>query len=422
MYLAGPMLATLAVLYAAVLGAQTYAPYGADIALGIALGAASIAAMSLTLILSTRPRWAEPLFGGLDRMYEVHKWLGIAALALMIGHNTFEPELENVVRETRLGEFASDVGEVAFNGLIGLILISWIKRIPFTRLELPWSIWRFTHRFTGLLFAVAAFHQLAVDKPSGLDGTLDLYLNALSLAGLAAWLFMQFVAPYLRPRAFVLENIDRHGSVAEVTLRPEGRALRWRPGQFAFLSAPDAGMAEAHPFTIASAPRADGHLRFGIKALGGWTRRLPERLAHGQRLRVEGPYGRFVLRKRARRQVWLAGGIGITPFLAWAEALTDTDQQEIALVWVVTTRTEAFAAERLAAIAARHAGLTVHIVASAEDGRFTAQRLTQLVPFPLHESELFYCGPTGLRDAVVSGLQAAGQRPRRVHHEAFELR
>ena len=393
MYLAGPMLATLAVLYAAVLGAQTYAPYGADIALGIALGAASIAAMSLTLILSTRPRWAEPLFGGLDRMYKVHKWLGIAALALMIGHNTFEPELENVVRETRLGEFASDVGEVAFNGLIGLILISWIKRIPFTRLELPWSIWRFTHRFTGLLFAVAALHQFAVDKPSGLDGTLDLYLNALSLAGLAAWLFMQFVAPYLRPRAFVLENIDRHGSVAEVTLRPEGRALRWRPGQFAFLSAPDAGMAEAHPFTIASAPRADGHLRFGIKALGGWTRRLPERLAHGQRLRVEGPYGRFVFRKRARRQVWLAGGIGITPFLAWAEALTDTDQQEIALVWVVTTRTEAFAAERLAAIAARHAGLTVHIVASAEDGRFTAQRLTQLVPFPLHESELFYCGP-----------------------------
>ena len=422
MYLAGPMLATLAVLYAAVLGAQTYAPYGADIALGIALGAASIAAMSLTLILSTRPRWAEPLFGGLDRMYEVHKWLGIAALALMIGHNTFEPELENVVRETRLGEFASDVGEVAFNGLIGLILISWIKRIPFTRLELPWSIWRFTHRFTGLLFAVAALHQFAVDKPSGLDGTLDLYLNALSLAGLAAWLFMQFVAPYLRPRAFVLENIDRHGSVAEVTLRPEGRALRWRPGQFAFLSAPDAGMAEAHPFTIASAPRADGHLRFGIKALGGWTRRLPERLAHGQRLRVEGPYGRFVFRKRARRQVWLAGGIGITPFLAWAEALTDTDQQEIALVWVVTTRTEAFAAERLAAIAARHPGLSVHIVASAEDGRLTASRLVQLTPFPLRDAELFYCGPVGLRDAIVSDLQATGQRPRRVHHEAFALR
>jgi predicted ferric reductase len=422
MYLTGPILAALAVLYAAVLGAQTYAPYGGNVALGIGLGAASIAAMSLALVLSARPRWAEPLFGGLDRMYGVHKWLGIAALAMMIGHNTIEPELEDVVRETRLGELASDVGEIALNGFIGLILISWIKRIPFTRLELPWPIWRFTHRFTGLLFAAAAFHQLAIDQPAGLDGRLGLYLNTLSLAGLAAWLFTQFVAPLLRPRAFVLENIDQHGAVAEMTLRPEGPALHWRPGQFAFLSASDAGMAEAHPFTIASAPRTDGHLRFDIKALGGWTRRLTERLAPGQRLRVEGPYGRFVFRKRVKHQVWLAGGIGITPFLAWAEALTDADQQQIALVWAVTTRSEAFAAERLAAIAARHPGLEVHVVASAEEGHLTAQRLTQLAPFPLRDSELFYCGPAGLRDAIVSGLRALEQYPRRVHHEAFELR
>lgn len=419
---AGPILATLAVLYAALLGAQTYAPYGSETALGIALGAASIAAMSLALMLSARPRWVDPLFGGLDRMYGVHKWLGIAALSLMIGHNTVEPELEDLVRETWLGEFASDVGEFALNGFIGLILISWIKRIPFTRLELPWPLWRFSHRFTGLLFAVAAFHQLAIDKPAGLDGTLDLYLNSLSLAGLLAWLFTQFVAPMLRPRAFVLDRIEQHGTVTEMTLRPTGRALRWQPGQFAFVSAPDAGLGESHPFTIASAPNAHGSLRFGIKALGDWTRRLPGRLAPGQRLQVEGPYGRFVFRRRVKRQIWLAGGIGITPFLAWAEALTEKDQQQIALVWVVTTRAEAFAAERLAAIAARHPGLTVQIVASSEQGRLTARRLVELTSFPMRESELFYCGPTGLREAITAGFKAIGQSPRRVHSEAFELR
>ncbi|MEJ5895487.1 ferredoxin reductase family protein [Aquabacterium sp. G14] len=418
----GPLLATLAVLCAGLLGAQTYAPYGTETALGIALGSASIAAMSLTLVLSTRPSWIEPLFGGLDRMYGVHKWLGIAALALMIGHNTIEPELDNVVRETRLGDIAADVGEFALNGFIGLILLSWFKRVPFTRLELPWPLWRFTHRFTGLLFAVAAFHQFAIDQPEGLDGTLGLYLNTLSAAGIVAWLFTQLVAPFLRPRNFVVDHVEPHGTVTELTLRPAGRPLRWRPGQFAFVSAPDAGMGEAHPFTIASAPRADGTLSFGIKALGGWTRRLPTRLAPGKHLRVEGPYGRFVFRKRVRRQLWLAGGIGITPFLAWAEALTEADQQEITLVWAVTTRAEAFAAERLSAIAARHPGLTVHIVASAEDGRLTAARLAQLTPFTLRDAELFYCGPAGLRDAIVSDLQATGQGPRRIHHEAFELR
>jgi len=418
----GSLLAALAVIAAAVLGLQTYAPFGTTTAIGIAMGAGSIAAMGVVLILAARPPMIERLFGGLDQMYAVHKWLGITALALMIGHNTIEPDLEGVVRETQAGEFAPDLGEIALNGFIGLLLISWIKRIPFTRIELPWPIWRFSHRFTGLLFAVAAYHQLAIDKPAGIDGPLSLYLNALSLAGLAAWLFTQFVAPFLRPRNFVLDRVDRHGTVAELTLRPQGRAMRWQPGQFAFVSATGAGMGEPHPFTIASAPAADGSLRFGIKALGGWTRRLPERLAPGQRLRVDGPYGRFVFRKRVPRQVWLAGGIGITPFLAWAEALTDADRQDIALVWAVTRRDEAFAADRLAAIAARHPGLSVHIVASAEDGRLTAERLAGLMPFALRDAELFYCGPTGLRDAIVSGLKAMGQKPRRVYSEAFELR
>lgn len=422
MHLIGPFLATMAVLYAGLLGVQTYAPFGMETALGIALGAASLAAMSLSLMLSTRPSWIEALFGGLDRMYGVHKWLGIAALALMLGHNTIEPELEDVVRETQLGEFAADVGEFAFNGFIGLILLSWFKRIPFTKLELPWPLWRFTHRFTGLLFAVTAFHQLAIDKPAGLDGMLSQYLNALSVAGIAAWLFTQFVAPLLRPRNFVLEALDTHGEVVAMTLRPEGRAWRWKPGQFAFLSAPDAGMAEPHPFTIASAPQADGRLHFNIKGLGDWTTRLGRQLTPGQRVRIEGPYGRFVFRKRVQRQVWLAGGIGITPFLSWAAGLTSSDQQQIALVWAVSTRDEAFAAEQLKVIAEQHPSLTVHVVVSAEHGRLTAQELTQLVPFPLREAELFYCGPNGLRHAISSGLQAIGQGPHRIHHERFELR
>lgn len=418
----GPAIAILAVLWAGTLGAWTYAPYGAEVGLGIAFGAGSIAAMSLTLILAARPLGIEPLFGGLDRIYRVHKWLGIAALALMIAHNTVEPEVEDFVRETNLGDFASDIGELALNGFIGLILLSWIKRIPFTRFELPWPIWRFTHRFTGLLFAVAAFHQLAIDKPAGINPALGIYLNALSLAGIAAWVFTQFVAPFLRPRDYVLDRIERHGFATELTLRPAGRAMRWRAGQFAFVSAPDAGMAEAHPFTIASAPRSDGTLRFGIKALGDWTGRLPNRLVPGQRLRVEGPYGRFLFRRRVPRQVWLAGGIGITPFLAWAEALTDKDRQQIALVWAVAKPDEAFAADRLNAIAARHPRLSVTIVASRRDGRLTAERLARLVPFDIAQSELFFCGPTALRAQILSGLRALGKAPQREHGEAFELR
>lgn len=417
----GPLLAVLAVLAAVYLSGQAYLPYGWEAAVGIALGAGSIAAMSVALVLATRPKWVEPLFGGLDRMYGLHKWLGIAALALMLGHNAIEPELEHVVRETRLGEFASELGEVALNGFIGLILISWIKRIPFTRIELPWPLWRFTHRFLGPLFALTAFHQLAIDTPVRLDSPSSLYLDALCLAGLAAWLFTLLLAAWRR-RPFVLNAMTRHGAVTELTLAPAGRSLRWKPGQFAFVSAPGTWLGEPHPFTIASAPTPDGQVRLAIKGLGRWTRQLPERLRLGQRMRVEGPYGRFTFRRQVRRQVWLAGGIGITPFLAWAEALTADDPPEIALIWAVTTRAEAYAADRLATLAARLPRLTVHIVASAESGRLTAAQLVEQVPFPLSKAELFYCGPASLLRAITRGLRSLGQSPRRVHSEAFELR
>lgn len=423
----GPILAGLMVLLAAVLGWQTYMPFGVDTALGISLGAASLAAMSATLMLATRPRLLEPMFGGLDQMYVVHKWLGIAALALMIGHDAFEPELDRVVRETNLGEFASDVGEFAFNGLIGLILISWIKRIPFTRLELPWPLWRYTHRFTGLLFAIAAFHQLAVDKPAGLVASLDLYLDALSVAGILAWLYTQFVAPRMRPRRYEVIDVSRHATVTEVELQPVGgsplgRTMHWRPGQFAFVSATGAGMPESHPFTIASAPDSSGHLRLAIKSLGDWTRKLPDRLRPGQLVQIEGPYGRFCFRPRVQHQVWLAGGVGITPFLSWAQALKPRNGQTIVLVWSVASHEDVFATEVLAQACERHPGFSYHVVVSQTQGRLTARQLAQYCPVPLKDSELFYCGPVGLCTSIMDGLRHMGQSPRRLHQETFEFR
>ncbi|WP_250046694.1 hypothetical protein [Phaeovulum sp. NW3] len=64
----------------------------------------------------------------------------------------------------------------------------------------------------------------------------------------------------------------------------------------------------------------------------------------------------------------------------------------------------------------------MHVVVSAEGPRLNAERLARLEPFALPGADLFYCGPAGLRDAILAGLKTMGQSPRRVHAEAFELR
>ncbi len=419
--LIGPILAALSCIMVGLLGFTTYVPYGLDTAIGIAVGAAAVVAMSQTLILAARPRLLESLFGGLDRMYRIHKWLGISALILMILHDQFEPDFERTVRETGLGEFASDAGEFAFNALLVLIAVSWFRRLPFIPLEIPYQLWRFSHRFMGALFAIVVFHQFFVDMPAGVDPLLSALLNAFGFAGVIAWVHTEFVAPRLRRRDFAVSGISRHGDTTTVTLTPKARAMRWRPGQFAFIRAPEAGLAEPHPFTISSAPRPDGALTLSIRALGGWTRRLPGALREGMSVQVEGPYGRFNFRKGGGRQIWLAGGIGITPFLAWAESLADTERRDIHLVYSVRSPEEAIGLETLQAAAARNPRFSFEVVATARNGRLTADRLIGSAPFPVSEADLWFCGPTGLKAGILKGLAALGQTPRRVRFEHFEF-
>ena len=42
--------------------------------------------MSFAILISVRPKAVEGYFGGLDRMYQVHKWLGISAMIFFILH------------------------------------------------------------------------------------------------------------------------------------------------------------------------------------------------------------------------------------------------------------------------------------------------------------------------------------------------
>ena len=46
---------------------------------GEVLGSTMIMLMSFSLFISTRPKWAEQFFGGLDKMYMTHRQHGLGA-------------------------------------------------------------------------------------------------------------------------------------------------------------------------------------------------------------------------------------------------------------------------------------------------------------------------------------------------------
>ena len=196
--------------------------------------------------------------------------------------------------------------------------------------------------------------------------------------------------------------------------------MRWRPGQFAFFRAPEAGLSEPHPFTIASAPRPDGALTFSVRALGGWTRDLPgacgrdARTGRGPLWAVRLPQGRGAsdLARRWHRH---------HAFPRLGESLTEAERRDIHLVHCVRTEGDAIGVETLRAAAARNPRFSFEVVVTTREGRLTAERLISAAPFAVKDADLWFCGPTGLKDGILKGLKAQGQMPRRVRFGQFEF-
>src|SRR5690606_16778189 len=163
-----------------------------------------------------------------------------------------------------------------------------------------------------------------------------------------------------------------NGSTTEVTLRAQKTPIpKQRAGQFLFVRFPeDKSLNESHPFTISSAP-AEEVLRLTIKASGDFTRELFSKLTEGAHAVIEGAYGMFDYKRGGVKQIWIAGGIGVTPFLSFLRDMNEDLAHDIDFYYTVRHPEEALFLEEIKAAAARYPRLKTHIRFSATEGSLT---------------------------------------------------
>ena len=129
-----------------------------------------------------------------------------------------------------------------------------------------------------------------------------------------------------------------------------------------------------HPFTITSSPQ-ERVMRFAIKALGDETSQLLDVVRPGMPAVIGGPFGRFSHDKGTSRQLWIAGGIGVTPFLSWLRALDNHPLRgRVDFFYTSASANPPYAAE-IRALADRHDLVHVHFVNSSSQGHLTAERV-----------------------------------------------
>ena len=396
-------------------------------------GLLSIALMSLAMMLALRPVWLERPLGGLDQIYLTHKWAGILAVVFAAAHWLIEmgdDVIESIFGEAgkfdqdysgfidTMRDAAEDVGEFAVYLLFAMLFITLWRKFPY-------KYWRYLHRGMPALYLLLAFHGAWLAPLQWWQQPIGVLMAALLLGGsIASGLSLAGrVGRRRQVRGTVTAIKTPARDVTEVSCHMGPTWRGHRAGQFAFVTFDR--LEGAHPFTIASADRANGTVTFLIKSLGDYTRNLSHKISVGQAVKVEGPYGRFNFDRRNRKsqQIWIAGGIGVTPFLAWLEALDSSaaTMPEADLHYCTRNADRDPMVDRLRALCQRFPGIHLEIHDSSKGQALSAEKLSTNGRSTAG-AEVWFCGPAGLGQAIRKGLRATPFRLTRFHKEAFQFR
>ncbi|MEP3300272.1 MAG: ferric reductase-like transmembrane domain-containing protein [Pseudoruegeria sp.] len=382
------------------------------------LGGIGFLLMTCSIVLSTRLEVFENLFGGLDRMYQVHRVAGTFTAVLALIHFFGVPK--------DLPEGADPIVNAmvpsAPMGMLGLIFLMLGLFVALNR-KIRYSRWRPTHKVMALVYVLIIGHFMTAPgvfferfSASGLLLILAAIVGVVSLVYSLFGLNRRTATPY------TIEAVNPLERATEVVLKSVGDVFDFKPGQFAFVEIQGKGWSEPHPFTISSAPGED-RLRFTIKVLGDWTRKVREDLQPGGEVLVRGPYGRFDAKaSKSKKQIWLAGGIGLTPFLSKLRAMEKGDDRQIHLVYAAREAQDAIFLDELKTRVADLGNVTL-ISLFSEDGNYArVDKMKENLPDALDTYEYFMCGPKPMIDGLMKDLGKAGVGRKSIHTEAFEFR
>jgi predicted ferric reductase len=385
-------------------------------------GVLSVYLMSVTMILALRSPWLERWFGGLDRMYQWHRCCAWCAMVLLIPHVLVTGRtgpmlpLAQITQIDRLGARLGWLSLLALGGLFAISLpqISSIISIRYHR-------WLFAHRFIGVFLALGLLHGLLIDQVIARSTILYCMYLAIGSVGLACYGYAELLMRRQEPVGSytVGAGTARRSDVLDLRLVPTGIVKPPRPGQFVFLRVSGKNELEEHPFSVAGVDR-NGTVRLAIRALGDDTLTMYSTLEPGQPASLSRSYGQFDYRLGGSHQVWVAGGIGISPFLSMLGSIPADYDGRIDLYYCISSEEGAIFLSDLKEAAAAVSQVKIHVIVSSRDGRLTAERIVE--NGIADDSHVFICGPRSMINDIGRGLRQHGVSGDHLHSEHFDFR
>ena len=422
-------------------------------ALGNLFGFFALYIFVVLTIMGTRFFILERAFG-LDRLIRIHKKIAPLAIILVFVH---------VI--CRVFVFAKSKGmswdwdfafqffpyswDITENALVfarwavlALVFASVIAQAG--RVFVPFRMWKPTHSLLYCAAAIGFAHSIIVGH--------DVRFFPLVLVWFILFLpwlgLVSYRLRYLMARAsnhvWVLEGVDyeTHDTHTCRFFRrgDEDFLKKWSPGQFALFRMKSKlwGWTEPHPFTLSCVPEPE-KICCTVKGVGNFSKKL-RTAKPGTRFLCEGPYGIFTPDfEREKNLIFIAGGIGITPFLSIIRYIFKNNLDvDVTLIWGNKAKKDIVAYSELSRYAKSSDRLkVVHVLSEQkiteklleetskdgflwEQGYVSGQLLKKYIN---PEGATYYlCGPPPMQRFILSELRDAfGVSSRKVRRELFIL-
>ena len=402
--------------------------------LGKNCGLVAFVILLLQAVLAARPKWVERPFG-LDMVFRFHKAAGATALGLLLLHVTLVAWGSHhwQLLTALVIRWPVWLGRVALLTLAVNVTASLWRR----KLRIEFERWRRWHNVLGVLILTFGFvHSFLLGGDLQAPAMRVYWVAALGAVA-AVYLWHKTVRPRrLRRRPYTVSAVRREAPrVWTIELAPPAgeRVFPDAPGQFHYITfRRGRGPPGAeHHWTISSTPTRTA-LASTIKEVGDFTSTIGQTRV-GDRAEVDGAYGRFsyLFYPAEDDLLFVAGGIGITPFLAMLRHMHDTDaDKKVLLLWSNRSEQDLVARQELDQIAAsgRPQLKVVHFLTRpgedwrGERGRIGAEVLAPyLAPPAAGTRGAYVCCPPPMARDVIRALGQLGLPARRIHEEGFAL-
>ncbi len=373
-------------------------------------GASLLMGFMIVFLLSTRMRWLVKIFGGLENVYFWHRVMAILTTALILLHGqiaiynlfSFNTSIPFVGTPFAAGEISRNL----FFLLIGIALLA--KFIKYEN-------FRLIHRLLIIPYFIGLYHSFYSSWINLFQfNALSIWMISTSVIGLAASLYMIFF--YQRVafinKGTIVDKINLNDSVIELKIKMD-KDYKFKPGQFTFVKIKAKGISKApHPFSVSGKDGENVYLT--IKSLGDFTDSLRTRLDINSPIKMTKPFGNMTFKSKEKRQIWIAGGIGITPFLSYLR-ITEEYEKPIHLFYSVNYDHEAVHIDTLNNLAEKHKNFTFTLFEASKKG-YLHSGLLDLDD----DVKVYMCGPRPMALSLEKQIRKA-KKGISIEYEAFSF-